>query len=234
MTPSTENPPTALPPLPRQARGRPRRRGRDPGDLRRELAHPPRRRAVRRRGYLAIAPAMFDRLQKGCGPRLRSAGMQAGIELMMKASTKARWPTSRRDRRSRTRWPRRHGGILWVARVTYLAGCHTNIAAGVAYYGGGIRSCLPETPRCPMLFHFGEHDSPISRADVEKSARPFPQEPITVSGWPRFNCTRPRGFRPGERTPGIRAFDEFFRSTSGDRHDDLRSRTRRPPPAVAT
>ena len=37
-------------------------------------------------GYLAIAPAMFDRLQKGVELGYDPAGLQAGIDLMMKAT----------------------------------------------------------------------------------------------------------------------------------------------------
>jgi len=66
-------------------------------------------------------------------------------------------------------------GYCWGGRCAYLAGCKTNIAAGVAYYGGGISQLLDDTPRCPMMFHFGEHDSHIPLADVEQIRVAFPQ-----------------------------------------------------------
>ena len=37
-------------------------------------------------GYVAIAPALFDRLQKGVELGYDAAGLQAGIDLMMKAT----------------------------------------------------------------------------------------------------------------------------------------------------
>ena len=66
-------------------------------------------------------------------------------------------------------------GYCWGGRSTYLAACHANIAAGVAYYGGGIPQLLPDTPRCPVMFHFGERDSHIPLSDVDQVRKANPQ-----------------------------------------------------------
>ena len=80
-------------------------------------------------------------------------------------------------------------------RATYLAGCRTNIAAGVAYYGNGITDVLGDTPRCPMLFHFGETDRYISAADVEAIRKAYPKG--TYYLYPTghgFNCPNRNDF----------------------------------------
>jgi carboxymethylenebutenolidase len=122
-------------------------------------------------GYLAIAPAMFDRLQKGVDLDYDAAGLQAGIDLMMRVTNEG----AIADVNAAIGAVAHAGrvgmvGYCWGGRITYLAGCKTNIAAGVAYYGGGIAQLLGDTPRCPMLFHFGEHDSHIPLSDVNPAS----------------------------------------------------------------
>jgi carboxymethylenebutenolidase len=81
-------------------------------------------------------------------------------------------------------------GYCWGGLVTYLAGSRTSIAAGVAYYGGGIARFLEPVPRCPMQFHFGEQDSHIPMRDVELIRNTFPQgEYHMYAAGHGFNCT---------------------------------------------
>jgi carboxymethylenebutenolidase len=126
-------------------------------------------------GYLAIAPAMFDRLQKGVELGYDAAGTQAGVELLMKATNSG----AIADVSAAIDAVAHAGrvgmvGYCWGGRIAYLSGCRTNIAAGVAYYAGGITQLLSETPRCPMMFHFGEHDSHIPVAEVDKIRHAYP------------------------------------------------------------
>jgi len=168
-------------------------------------------------GYLAIAPAMFDRLQKGVDLGYDAASLQAGIDLMMKATSEgaiadvnaAIGAVSHAGRVGMV-------GYCWGGRVAYLAGCKTNIAAGVAYYGGGIAQLLPETPRCPMLFHFGERDSQIPFTDVEKIRHAYPQG--TYHLYPAghgFNCTERADFDAASAHLAFERTIEFFRKHIG-------------------
>jgi len=126
-------------------------------------------------GYLAIAPALFDRLQRDVELGYDPAGLQAGIELMMKATNEG----AIADLDAAIGAVAHAGrvglvGYCWGGRVAWLAGCRLNIAAGVAYYGGGIAQLLADTPRCPMMLHFGEHDSHIPLAEVEAIRKAYP------------------------------------------------------------
>jgi len=168
-------------------------------------------------GYLAIAPAMFDRLQKDVDLGYDAAGLQAGIELMMKATNEG----AMADLNAAIDAVSHAGrvgmvGYCWGGRVTYLAGCRTNIAAGVAYYGGGIAQLLPETPRCPMMFHFGEHDAHIPLADVEQVRTAFPHG--TYHLYPAghgFNCTDRADFDASSARLAFERSIEFFRHHLG-------------------
>lgn len=168
-------------------------------------------------GYLAIAPALFDRLQKGVDLGYDAAGLQAGIELMMKTSNEGTIAdvNAAIDAVSHAG----HVGMVgycWGGRVTWLAGCRTNIAAGVAYYGGGIAQLLDETPRCPMLLHFGERDSHIPLSDVERIRQAYPAG--TYHLYPAghgFNCSDRADFDAASARLAFERTIEFFRRYVG-------------------
>ena len=168
-------------------------------------------------GYVAIAPAMFDRLQRRVDLGYDAAGLQAGIDLMMRAANEG----AIADLNAAIDAVAHAGrvgmvGYCWGGRVTYLAGCRTNIAAGVAYYGGGIAQLLPETPRCPMMFHFGEHDSHIPRTDVERIRAALPQ--ATCHLYPAghgFNCSERADFDAASAHLAFSRTIEFFRRYVG-------------------
>jgi len=168
-------------------------------------------------GYLAIAPALFDRLQKGVDLGYDAAGMQAGIALMMKATNEG----AVADLNAAIDAVAHAGrvgmvGYCWGGRCTYLAGCKTNITAGVVYYGGGIPQLLDDTPRCPTMFHFGEHDSHIPLTDVEQIREAFPQGIYHL--YPAghgFNCSERADFDSASAHLAFERTIEFFRKHIG-------------------
>jgi carboxymethylenebutenolidase len=168
-------------------------------------------------GYLAIAPALFDRLHKGVELGYDAAGLQAGIELMMQATNEG----AIADLDAAIEAVAHAGrvgmvGYCWGGRVTYLAGCRTNLAAAVAYYGGGIAQLLEEKPRCPMMFHFGEHDSHIPLSEVDEIRRAFPAG--TYHLYPAghgFNCTDRADFDASSARLAFERSVAFFRKHIG-------------------
>ena len=142
-------------------------------------------------GYLAIAPAVFDRQQRGVNLAYDEAGITAGVGYMQRAD----FGQVMTDLQAAIDAVAHAGpvgmvGYCWGGLVTYLAGSRTSIAAGVAYYGGGITRFLEPVPRCPMQFHFGEQDAHIPMRDVEMIRNTFPQgEYHTYAAGHGFNCT---------------------------------------------
>ena len=142
-------------------------------------------------GYLAIAPAVFDRQQRGVNLAYDEAGIAQGVGYMQRAD----FGQVMTDLQAAIDAVAHAGavgmvGYCWGGLVTYLAGSRTSIAAGVAYYGGGITGFLEPVPRCPMQFHFGEQDAHIPLRDVEKIRAAFPQgEYHTYGAGHGFNCT---------------------------------------------
>jgi carboxymethylenebutenolidase len=168
-------------------------------------------------GYLAIAPALFERQEKGVELGYDAHGFEKGIALMMKASTEGVLA----DVNAAIAAVAHSGrvgmvGYCWGGRVTYLSACKTNIAAGVAYYGGGIAQLLPDTPRCPVMFHFGEKDTHIPLSDVEAIRKAYPQGVYHL--YPAghgFNCTERADFDPPSARLAFERSIEFFRKHVG-------------------
>lgn len=168
-------------------------------------------------GYLAVAPAMFDRFEKDVNFGYDAVGMQQGIALMMRTTNEG----TLADLNAAIDAVAHAGnvgmvGYCWGGRAAYLAACHANVAACVAYYGGGIAQLLPDTPRCPVMFHFGERDTHIPLSDVDAIRRAYPEGVYHL--YPAghgFNCTERSDF---EAASARLAFDrtiEFFRHHLG-------------------
>jgi carboxymethylenebutenolidase len=142
-------------------------------------------------GYLAIAPAVFDRQERGVNLAYDEAGIDRGVGFMQRAD----FDDVMTDLKAAIDAVAHAGavgmvGYCWGGLVTYLAGSRTNIAAGVVYYGGDITRFLEPVPRCPMQFHFGEQDTHIPLGDVAKIRATFPQgEYHTYTAGHGFNCT---------------------------------------------
>jgi carboxymethylenebutenolidase len=53
-------------------------------------------------------------------------------------------------------------GYCLGGNLAFLADTRDDrVRAAVSYYGGGVADTATETPRCPVLFHFGETDQSI-------------------------------------------------------------------------
>lgn len=142
-------------------------------------------------GYLAIAPALFDRQQRGVNLAYDDAGIATGVGYMQRADLELACA----DVQAAIDAVNHAGavgmvGYCWGGLVTWLAGSRTTVAAGVSYYGGGITRFLEPVPRCPMQFHFGEQDSHIPPGDVEQIRAACPRgEFHTYAAGHGFNCT---------------------------------------------
>src|SRR3546814_2393768 len=55
------------------------------------------------------------------------------------------------------------GSIAWLSATRI-----DRVAAASGYYGGLVPKHLDETPRVPVILHFGRHDAGISITEVQK------------------------------------------------------------------
>ena len=166
-------------------------------------------------GYLAVAPALFDRLERGVD--VPYTDLQRGIGYMqavnlghvmldMQAAVDAVRPAGKVGT----------VGYCWGGQISYLSAARLKIDAAVAYYGGGIHLHLAEKPRVPVMFHYGEKDTHIPLSTVEEIKAAFPQGIYHL--YPAehgFNCNHRSSY---EAASAKLAFDrsvKFFRENIG-------------------
>ena len=144
------------------------------------------------RGYQAIAPALFDRIEPDLQLGYTEADMGKGIELAFQGLEMAQ---TMKDLQSVVDHAAEQGavgvvGYCFGGLLTYLSACQlTGVTAASSYYGGGIAGVLDNQPKCPLIMHFGELDAHIPMADVDKIKAANPSIPVHVDAADHgFNC----------------------------------------------
>ena len=143
-------------------------------------------------GYLAIAPALFDRVERGVVmDEYNPETMQKGFGFMQKVDT----DNALLDVRAAVEAASAAGkvgvvGFCFGGKVAWLAASRLEgIAASVPYYGGGIPDLASEQPKCPVMLHFGERDQHIPVASVEQFKKAHPELPVHIYQADHgFNC----------------------------------------------
>jgi carboxymethylenebutenolidase len=161
-------------------------------------------------GFMAIAPALFDRVEhnvdvpytemaKGFSyvQRLKNENVMLDVQAAI----------------DRVKSAGKVGvvGYCWGGTMAYLASARLDVAATVAYYGGGINNHTAEKPRCPIMFHFGEKDSHIPKSAVDKIRADVPAGIFNI--YPAdhgFNCTDRASYEPESAKLALQRSLEFF------------------------
>ena len=142
-------------------------------------------------GYLAIAPATFDRVQKNVELGYSQPEIQAGAELKGKVPMDA----ALKDVAAAIKAAAESGkigivGYCWGGLISWMAASRlSGLACAAPYYGGGIPDQIGEQPKCPVMLHFGDQDAHIPLDGVKKLQAAHPKQ--TVHIYPAghgFNC----------------------------------------------
>jgi carboxymethylenebutenolidase len=114
-------------------------------------------------GYVAIAPALFDRIRKDVALGYSEAEFAEGFELMKKADMDDAFA----DIQATVDSVRSVGkvavvGYCWGGTLAYVAANQVkNLACAIGYYGAGIPADYGAKRKIPTLLHFGENDEYI-------------------------------------------------------------------------
>ena len=113
-------------------------------------------------GYLAIAPALFDRVRRDLELGYTPADVEEGRGTMRQLTQ----DKVSLDVRAAINVVKHAGrvaavGYCWGGTQAYLAACDQPVAAAVAYYGTAIANHLDRQPKAPVMYHFGERDKSI-------------------------------------------------------------------------
>jgi carboxymethylenebutenolidase len=142
-------------------------------------------------GYRAIAPALFDRGERGVELGYDDAGRTRGIELVMPiAFDAAMLDVAAAVEDVADTGPVAVIGYCFGGSVAWIAACDLPIAAAVGYYGGQIHGMIDRQPKVPTMLHFGELDHGIPLDQVDAIAAAHPDVPVHVyTGADHgFNC----------------------------------------------
>ena len=129
-----------------------------------------------REGYLAIAPAMFDRVRRGVELDYAPAGIAEGRELRAGIPLAAAMADVTAAVAAASEWGRVGiVGYCWGGYIAWMASARVDwLACAVPYYGGGILESADIEPRCPVMAHFGERDTMIPADGVRQLAARHP------------------------------------------------------------
>ena len=166
-------------------------------------------------GFHVIAPALFDRVQRNLelsyNPTDSAEGMKAARQIGMDA---ALLDVAASIGHARAEW---HGlkvgvlGFCYGGSLAWLAATRLDPAAAVCYYGGQIAANASETPRCPVMMHFGAKDPHIGPAEIEKIKAAHPDVPLFLyDAGHGFNCDQRKDFEPESARLARQRTLEFF------------------------
>jgi carboxymethylenebutenolidase len=113
-------------------------------------------------GYLALAPALFDAVERDVELPYDQASMQRGKRLSDAVGLDRALAivAAAAERLRADGVPVGAVGFCWGGTIAYLANVRLGLPA-VSYYGARTVPFLDEPLRAPMAFHFGDHDTSI-------------------------------------------------------------------------
>jgi carboxymethylenebutenolidase len=144
-------------------------------------------------GYLAIAPAMYDRLERNFEVGYTPEDIAKGRALKEKAGI----ATALLDVEPALKAAAQAGkvgivGYCWGGYIAWMAAARVpGLACAAPYYGGGSTTdeAIAEKPKCPVMAHYGEKDEHISVESVKKLAVAHPTQTVHLYPAPHgFNC----------------------------------------------
>ena len=133
-------------------------------------------------GYVAIAPALFDRAEKGLdlgygqddfakGRDTRMGLDEDGIKADVQAAIDEAGKTGKVG----------IVGYCFGGFVSWLGACQCDgLSAASTFYGGGIHAKREDTPKIPVIFNFGDKDGGISLSQVHEIKEAHPDIPCYV------------------------------------------------------
>ncbi|HTS39127.1 MAG TPA: dienelactone hydrolase family protein [Xanthobacteraceae bacterium] len=150
-------------------------------------------------GFVAIAPAVFDRGEKNFDVGYDQKSMEAGRGMRGKITT----DNLMDDTQAAIDFAKQFGKVAVIGycmggSVAFLSATRLNgIACAVGYYGGQIAQSAEEKPKVPTMLHFGDQDQAIPMTDVEKIKKAQPGMPIYVyHAGHGFHCDERGSFAP--------------------------------------
>lgn len=169
-------------------------------------------------GYLAIAPALFDRTRRNVELGYTPEDIAAGRELKAAApSDTALLDIAAAVRAGATAGKVGIVGFCWGGYLAWMAAAKMRgLACATVYYGGGVLDHADAVLHCPVMGHFGERDAMIPVDGVRKLAAKHSDQQIFI--YPAehgFNCDQRRSYDAASAKLARERTLEFLRQHLG-------------------
>lgn len=132
-------------------------------------------------GLLAIAPALYDRLQRGVEFGYEGEDKQRGLILARQSNP----DHVLKDIAAALNYARQQTGskvgvigYCFGGTMAWLTATRLEPNVAIGYYGGQIARYATETPHCPVMLHFGALDQHIPKAEVDQVQTAHPNVAI--------------------------------------------------------
>lgn len=152
-------------------------------------------------GFLAIAPALFDRVKKNVELGYEGEDMKRAMGYYQKLD----FANALSDVDAALGWARRNGGgkagvvgYCVGGTLAWLTATRLKPDVAVGYYAGGIDRFAAETPTAPVMLHFGSLDTHIPKEMVGTVANAHPGVQIFwYEAGHGFNCDMRKSYDAG-------------------------------------
>ena len=173
-------------------------------------------------GYVAIAPALFDRLEKGVELGYEGADMQRAFGFYQKLNpdtalldvSAAYHLVKAEDHKGIAVIGFCYGGFMSWLSATRGETVKMRPDCCIGYYAGGIGNVAKEEPSCPVMLHFGGKDTHIGPEQVEAVREAHPEVTIWVyeDAEHGFNCDQRGSYNPAASKLARERTLEFLRT----------------------
>lgn len=163
-------------------------------------------------GYTAIAPGLFDRVEKNFHAEHDQEGIAKGIRGVM-ACSREQVTSDIQAAIDALPKPVYVTGYCYGGAMTWLAAARcTGLNAASCFYGRLIADMLDEKPKIPVMLHYGARDASIPPENVEKVRLAAPTSPLYLYDAGHGFCRPGHDYNGDARELALsRTFDWFAR-----------------------
>ena len=151
-------------------------------------------------GFLAVAPALFDRIERDVELGYEGADVQKAMNFIPKLDIDKAVIDLGAALDFVTSTSRKKAGVIGYClggTLAWLTAARLHPDAVVGYYAGGIGNYANEQPSCPVMLHFGKQDTHIPAEEVEKVHAAHPEVEIYwYDAGHAFNATPRTSYNP--------------------------------------
>lgn len=154
-----------------------------------------------RDGFLAVAPALFDRVERGVELAYDGPDVQKAMAIRQKLDiAQAVQDVDAALQYVRQQTGKKSGviGYCFGGLLAWLSATRLHPDVAVGYYAGGIGNYATENPRTPVQLHFGKLDTHIPAEQVNKVHAAHPEVEIHwyENAGHGFNCDMRSSYNP--------------------------------------